>query len=209
MVRRKKSKEEKEIRKYFKRGFRKIRDIEMDHYLQDGIDRIKEESVEKLSLHKTETQIFDPLVVKAPILYQTEDVDKKDLVWKVGKDGIARFGLYSILIIHLTERHLAAFGCVYNLIRDVSLSEYTNEFHYQDIVSVSTKELSSSFTLPSGEKLTYAQEFAITVSSGDSISVLITTGKLEKTKKKYNYKIDTGAEKAVKFIRQRLREKKA
>jgi hypothetical protein len=117
-----------------------------------------------------------------------------------------RFGVYRVTIIQLTDRLLGAFSCDYDFVRDVALNEETEE-HYQDIVGVSTQELASSYTLPIGVKLTYAQQFRISVTSGEAIEVVIGADKLRKATGDDELP-DTGAEKAVSVIRAMLRDKK-
>jgi hypothetical protein len=151
--------------------------------------------------------IAEPLVIKGPILWSTHGIADKDLVWKKGKDKIARFAVYRVAAIWFTERHLAAYACNYNFIRDVSLDEQAYEFRYRDIVSVATRETASNYTLPTGVKLTISQEFRISV-PGDSLRVTVGAFKLSEITGSDKMP-ETGAEKAVSVIRAMLREKDA
>lgn len=181
-------------------------DRRVDQWFDQGIDRLTKESLTKLNLSAGEL-VADSLVIQAPILWSTHGVADKDLVWRKGKDDEVRFGVYRVTIIQLTDRLLGAYSCDYDFIRDVALNEETEEYHYQDIVAVSTQELASSYTLPTGVKLTHAQQFRISVSSGEAIEVVIGADKLRKVTGDDEIP-DTGAEKAVSVIRAMLRDKK-
>jgi hypothetical protein len=74
------------------------------------------------------------------------------------------------------------------------------------VVSVSTREISTSYTLPNNQKLVSAQAFSVQVPSGDAIKVVVSASKLEEMT---GAKLPpTGAEKAVDVIRTMLRSKK-
>ncbi len=181
-------------------------DRRVDEWFEQGIDKLTKESLTKLNLSPGEL-VADALIVRAPILWSTYGVEDKDLVWRKGKDDEVRFGVYRVTIIQLTDRLLGAYSCDYNFVRDVALNEETEEYHYQDIVGVSTQELASSYTLPTGVKLTHAQQFRISVTSGEAIEVVIGADKLRKVTGDDELP-DTGAERAVSVIRAMLRDKK-
>jgi len=184
-----------------------ISDSQVDEWLQDGIDKLLSESLYRLGLTERDV-VGEPLIIRGPILWETHGIDNEDLVYKTGEDDFIRFGVYGVTIIQLTERHLGAYSCDYNFLKDVALNTETDEFHYQDIVSVSTKEQDSSYTLPSGQKLTSVQTFRLTVSSGDKVEVAIGANKISEVTGSDRIP-ETGAEKAVSVIRTMLREKKA
>ena len=181
-------------------------DKRVSQWFEQGIERLTKESLAKLSLAESEL-VADALVIRGPILWSTPGVADQDLVWRLGKDDELRFGVYRVTIIQLTDRLMGAYSCDYSFIRDVALNEETEEYHYQDVVGVSTQELASSYTLPTGVKLTHAQQFRISVTSGEAIEVVIGAEKLRKVTRKEKMP-ETGAERAVSVIRAMLRDKK-
>ena len=181
-------------------------DRQIDQWLQESIVKLREKSLKRLNLDESEI-IADPLVIRGPILWKTIGIDNGDLVWKIGSDDTVRFGIYKVTIIQLTDRHLGAYACDYNFIRDVALNERTDEYHYKDVVSVTTQEQASSYTLPTGVKLITAQEFRLSVSGGESINVIIGSSQISKITGS-NQIPETGAEKAISVIRAMLRQKK-
>lgn len=184
----------------------RLTDQEADEWLGKSLNNLSQQSLKKLSLDQSET-ISDALVVRGPILWTTNGINDKDLVWKRGDDNKVRFGVYRLTIIQLTNRHLGAYGCDYNFIKDVALNERTDEYYYKDIVSVSTQEEASSYTLPTGIKLTTAQNFKLSVANGEAIRVTIGAAKIGEVVGTDDIP-ETGAEKAISVIRAMLREKK-
>jgi hypothetical protein len=180
-------------------------DVLVDQWLQEDIDKLVNQSYQKLGLEKSES-MPDPLVIISPVYWQIRGIDVKDLGLRKGKDKMLRFSVYQITIFQLHDYVLASYICYYNFRRSTSLNETTHEYHYRDIVSVSTQEVSSNYYLPDGQKLVHVQEFKLSVASGESIKVTINPYQIAKTE---NAQLPpTGAERAVSVLRNMLREKK-
>ena len=126
----------------------------------------------------------------------------------MGGDGGLRFAIHRFLVIYLTEHHLAAYSCDFNFLRDVPMNETTREYQYQDIVSVATYEWSQSFTLPTGQKLSTAQLFRLSVASGEFIEVRMENEQLRKMTQQEVVPA-FGADQAVTTIRAMVRDRKA
>jgi hypothetical protein len=182
-------------------------DRKVDEWFAEAVARFEQQSLDKLGFVENEVVGEEPLLIVGPIVWSTHGIEDEDICWRVGKDDIIRFGVYRVTVVQLTDRQLGAYACDYNFIRDVALNEETDEYHYQDIVSVSTKEAATSYTLPTGVKLTSAQQFRISVSSGEAIEVVVDFPKLSELTGG-NKIPETGSEKAVSVIRAMLREKK-
>jgi hypothetical protein len=113
-----------------------------------------------------------------------------------------------MVIIRLTDRHLGAYVCDYNFVRNVVLNEQTTEYHYHDVVSVTTREDSYPYDhLRTGEKLTTRQGFSLSVASGESISVAVEAALIRQITGAEGIP-DSGAERAVATIRAMLRDRK-
>lgn len=189
-------------------GRSSITDEEIDEQFRSDVDGIIKTALDKLGLDKDELpkNRKEPLLIPGPILWSTPGIDTKDILWKKGKDGQVRFSINKITVIYFSNYLLACYSCDYNFLKNINLNEKTDEYYYRDIVSVSTSENSTSYTLPNGIKLTHSQEFRLSISNGDAIRVTINAEKLSKIT---NGKIPTDeAEKAVKVIRTMLKEKK-
>jgi hypothetical protein len=126
-------------------------DSEFDKWLDEGIEKLKMISLSKLNLTESDIKNFKPFIVIGPInimaieeknpLYLAVD-EKYPLYPRIGKDGFLRCSIYDILMIYLTEHHLAAYRSNYDLIRDLSLNEKTYEYYYQDIITLFQEEIS-------------------------------------------------------------------
>lgn len=180
-------------------------DQTIDSWLVDDIEQLKKRSLERLNIDEAEL-IRDSIVIRGPILWDTNGVPINELTWKKGKDERVRFSINAITIVHLTEHRLSSYQCNYNFIRGVPLNEQDDEFHYRDVVAVSTRDESTNYTLPNGILMKQAQLFKLAVSSGDSISVIINSADLVRFTG--GTIIETGLDKAVKALRKVLGEKK-
>jgi hypothetical protein len=111
----------------------------------------------------------------------------------------------------LTDYHLAAYQGKLELASGTLLNESTQEYHYTDVVSVSTQTASSGLiaVMMDGSKKEIAsyQQFALSVASGQSIKVAISFPQLEDIVGKGKL-APTGADRAISTIRTMLREKK-
>lgn len=179
-------------------------DEQMDAWLGEDLVRIKRESMSKLDLLPEQVlgEPDDPIMVVGPA---------NGAKWAVGKDDIIRFSLYDILVVYLTSYHLAAYHCTLDLASGTLLGESTQEYHYTDVVAVSTQTASSGLiaVMVDGTKKEVAsyQKFALSVASGERIEVAVFFPQLEDIIGKGKL-APTGADKAISSIRAMLREKK-
>jgi hypothetical protein len=183
-------------------------DRQVDQWLQEGIEKLCLHSRLALNLTEQEASLTKPLIITAPILNTTHGIQDEEIAWRKSSDNKTRFSVYKVAIIHLTERHLGAFVCDFNFIKDVALNETTQEYHYCDVVSVSTIEESQSYTLPTQEKLATKKIFSISVASGEKIQVPVEVERICKMTGMEKAP-ETGADSAVSTIRTMLRDKKS
>jgi hypothetical protein len=180
-------------------------DAQMDAWLDEDLARIKREAMGKLDL-LPEQILGDP---DAPIVVFGPANEAK---WASGKDDIIRFSRYDILVVYLTSYHLAAYQCALDLASGTLLGESTQEYHYTDVVAVSTQAASSGLVaiMVDGKKKEIAryQKFALSVASGERIEVAVSFPQLEDIIVGAVSLAPTGAEKAISTIRAMLREKK-
>lgn len=181
-------------------------DHQIDRWLEDDLSELSKHALRKLDLLPELLTNKEPLRVLGPILWSTPGVSDKDLLWKKGRDEYVRFSVYSVVMIYTAEHLLAAYECDFNMLKNVMLNENTYEFHYQDIVSVTTHETSTSYTLPNNEKMVVGQEFKVSV-PGESINVIVDSQALFKITKGDMYHKDE-VEKTVQRLRSLLRDKK-
>lgn len=180
-------------------------DQTIDAWLADDVEQLKKRSLERLNIEESQL-IRDSVVIRGPILWEVGGVPVKEITWKKGKDQRTRFSINAITIVHLTEHKLSSYQCEYNFMRGVPLNEQDDEFHYKDVVAVSTKDESTNYTLPDGTLMKQAQFFKLAVSSGDSIKVIVNSADLVQFTG--GNIAETGLDGAVKALRKVLSEKK-
>lgn len=182
-----------------------IDDKTIDTWLINDMSDLNKRSLERLNIDESEL-IRDSVVIRGPILWETSGIPDNELAWKKSKDKQIRFSINAMTIIHLTEHKLSSYQCDYNFIRGVPLNERDDEFHYRDVVAVSTRDDSTNYTLPNGSLMKQAQFFKLSVSSGDSIQVIVNSRELvDFTGGTIS---DTGIDEAIKALRKVLGEKK-
>ena len=188
-------------------AFPRPSDPAVEHWLNDGTQRVRKHSLEKLSLMEEDCDFADLPPIRGPIMWLKSGLDPEHIIWTAGTDGVARFGTYSITYLWFAEHYLAIFRCDYDLIKDAILNEETYEYFYQDIISFSTHEEASALTLKTGQSLTSRQEFRIAVANGSYFSVTVGASQLKRLTGAERVP-DSGAEKAISAIRKKLQEKK-
>ncbi len=191
----------KEYEKEYERAEPKPSDAQMDEWLQNDRERIRAEALEKLDLDPSQV-VHDPIEIIGP-------TTNADLA--VGEDGIIRFSKYDIVTVFLTDYHLAAYQCTLDMVHGTQTSESTQEYHYQDVVSVATQTEGSNLfaVMVNGKEKSIHryQKFSLAVSSGDHIEVVISFPQVEDIIKDGRL-APTGADEAIRVIRARLREMK-
>ncbi len=172
---------------------------EMVEWLREDRARIAGESGEKLGLSGTS---MDPIVVVGST-YQLVDGLAGDMILRRRVGDHYFYSTYRLTVFQFTDQFLGAYQCAYNMIKNVSTCEETDEFFYSDVVAVRTATMASNHTLKSGEKLEHSRTFSLTVSSGDRISVVINDPKIQAMEA-----VVTLGDEAVNNVRAMLRQYK-
>lgn len=198
----KKNKTEYETK--YKEAEPKPSDEQMDRWHNDDLERIRKQSLPKLDLLPDQVMgdPNNPIMVVGP---------SEGAKLAVGKDSILRFSSHDIVIVYLTDYHLAAYSCTVNMATGLETKESTQEYHYKDVVSVATQaDNSRVFKVVydgTDKPLADYQKFSLSVASGERIEVVIAFPQLGDIINNARL-APTGAENAVKTIRAMLREKK-
>jgi hypothetical protein len=178
-------------------------DSQIDAWHKSDLERLKKHAMNKLDMSPEQVEVDNPngpLTVEGP---------GPSASTRSGFDHIIRFSAHEILIIYLDKYHLASYKCIVDLVDGLVKTETTQEYHYADVVSVSTQTENSSLTwFLDGSPLQFPsyQKFALSVASGEEISVAISPNAAEIMHG--NSMPDSGADRTIKAIRARLREKK-
>lgn len=177
---------------------------QIDTWLAEDLSKVTQIALEKLGLVREEL-VRDPLVIYGPLIWKTPGIPDEDLVTVSVSDGTLRFSCYQLVVVCLSEARIATYSANFNFLRYAFVGEKTVEYLYQDIVSVSTEEKSTNYTLPSGQILRTAQIFRIAVPSGDNIEVVISSSEIKNllggTPKESDH------DQSVRVIREMMRQK--
>lgn len=178
-------------------------DQQMDDWLSGDIVKLKKEALHKLDL--TPEQVVTERGPDRPLIVQGPELDADAAI---GADNYVRFSKYGILIVYLTDYHLAAYQCILDMAQGIPISENTREYHYADILSVATQATNNFQLTINGEKTPIKdyQRFELAVTSAHHISVAVSLQLKDLFEK--GQLAPTGADEAIKVIRARLREKK-
>jgi hypothetical protein len=182
-----------------------VSDSEVDALLKSEISRIQSVAKAKLDLSDEIIIGASPLIIKAPIFWNKPNTPASDILWRIGKDNFIRFSIYRIVVIFLTESFVSVYSCDFNFMNSTVVYESTQEYHYKDIVSVSTQVDNMPLKLPDGKQLNEVHTFDLSVASGERVRVVIGVP-LSITKGAYVH--PTGADYVIKNLRTVLREKK-
>ncbi len=163
---------------------------------QGGLDKTGENRLER-----------KPLIVTGP-------VPTSQAV--IGRDGIWRFSQYAVMAICPTDYHLGIYRCVIDLGVSGLHQEETHEYHYMDVVAVSTATRSgsslnaqpaeagdNSYALTS----TSIQEFQLVVSSGDRSRIVISIVDAQDPTQRARL-APSGIDRVTSAVRSMLRDKK-
>lgn len=191
----------------FKRDYEaaepKPSDAQIDEWFNQDKEKIISAAIDKLGLVLEKIlNLDDPLVVIGP---------KSSAKFRIGQDQNIRFSAYEIVVIYLTDYHLGAYSCGWDFVNGRSTSEQTQEYHYTDVVSVSTLGSNTSFNVVTVDGKEHPiqshQQFSLSVASGESIKVTVDFPQVE-TIFQQGKLLPTGADKAISALRTMLREKK-
>lgn len=190
--------------KAYRQAEPKPSDAQVDIWFHEDLERLRARAFEKLDLDERSTRSYNingqPLVVHGP--------GPSPMV-KIGEDNEVRFSINNILIIYLTQYHIASYQCIVNLVDGSIASESTREYHFDDVVSVSTEtENTCLYWIREGrkEEIPNYLKFALSVASGEQIAVAISFPGVQEISMEKRF--INPAHNAVKVIRVRLREKK-
>lgn len=138
-------------------------DSEIDEWLRTDIERISNESYEKLNIEKNHLIDSPEIIVGLPSFWDTSYSHKV----RVGKDNVLRYSNLTINCIFFTDKQILMFTCLLNFMTGDLEKENSKEYFYNDIVSVE---------LTKGKSDDYL--FEIYTSAGTKYSLPISSEKL-------------------------------
>jgi len=149
---------------------------QIDQWLDEDLEAVIDLALNKLGLVREEVnKIRPPMVIYGPLLWSTIGIPDDEIVVAKDSNKTLRFSCYQLVVVCLTESRISVYSANFNFLRNVFVSERVVEFLYQDIVSVSTEEIATNYTLPDGQVMRRAQIFRLAVPGGDNIEVVVSS----------------------------------
>lgn len=202
----------------------KPRDAIIDKIRDHELSKVRRRALDRLDLTAEDLELdpvaWDPLAepeLGAPPrepLVVTGPVPASDVV--VGRDGVWRFSQYAVMVICPTDYHLGLYRCVIDLRVAGLFQEETDEYHYTDVVAVSTAIRKGSGiaarvadTDDGGFRFENAllHEFRLVVSSGHSSTIVFGISDERRPDHRAQLPV-TGIDNVVRAVRSMLRDKK-
>ena len=166
--------------------------IELDDICTTHLGDIKMRALKKLGLDEDQITEADPISLHG-YSFDRNDVGAVPFHVALGDDGRPRSSIYCGTIYLFTPESVYCYKIGFSLLTQ-AFKETTDEFFYQDIVSVSTESKTEQFG-EGEEKITFSyEEFVLTTSGGNKMRATISD--------------KDGAERSVRSMRSLLREKK-
>lgn len=219
----------------------KPRDEEMDGLLASDLDKVCARAIQRLGLTCDELELFpqqwDPV---ANLAHGNSFIDQQQKrPWSifgpeirgfsfgpkfrafstVGRDGVCRFAAYDVMVICPTGYHLALYECTIDFLTGRPRDEQTREYHYADVVSVSTSTRSDEqlsfqpLDLRGDETVGFDfgralfRDFEIVVSSGDRSKIVVGIQDEDRPDRQVALQ-PSGIEEVISSVRRMLKEKK-
>lgn len=204
----------------------KARDVLIDHIRERELSKVEERALHRLDLTAEDLELDsvprDPLAeppldgrsARRPLIVTGPVPTSRAMI---GRDGVWRFSQYAVLVICPTDYHLGLYRCVIDLRVAGLFQEETHEYHYTDVVAVSTKvgdgprivaqsaEADES-TLRFDRPLLH--EFQLVVASGDRSKIVVGISDGHNPDQRARLPV-TDIDRVLVAVRAMLRDKKA
>jgi hypothetical protein len=140
-------------------------DDQIDQWMHSDTEKIISEALRRLDLEQDDYKA-KPLLIGGP-------ASLSETRLAVGKDGKIRFSHSNILVVFLTEYHIAAYQCNNSLEYGQVLTDKTQEFPYREITNLGTQIVKKNIRLIDEviESESGMQEFTLATSGANVINV--------------------------------------
>ena len=188
-----------QYKKDYQKAMPKPSDEQIDKWMNDDIEKIIEEAERRLDLDHEDLEAELQIIGGPASLKETK--------YAIGKDGEVRYSHFDILIVFLTEYHVATYQCINSMELGETLTDRTQEFPYKEITNLETRSVKDTINFIGDLSVseTGFQEFTLATSGANVIKVPYSftrhTNVLNELKK-------IGEEETIAAIRAKLRDYK-
>lgn len=154
----------------FYKLYYKPSETDIDIVYEEEARQAIQQGFEKLSLHPTEVQLIDPIVIHGPFIH---NIRFKPSVIK-GKDKQVRSSNHEVVVFYFSKDQIYYYKKIFSVIDD-EVNETIGEIFYQDIVSIATSSTTTSYydNLRKRESFFNLDVFELTISGGTTIQCSI------------------------------------
>jgi|GEM_PF-1399814 len=141
-------------------------DEQMDKWMSSDIEKIIGEALRRLDLEHEDYRAR-PLLIGGPALLEETSLAPP------GRDGKTRYSHFHVLVVFLTDYHIAAYECDSSMEYGQILTDKTQEFPYKEITNLGTQIVKTNIRLldEAVEFESGIQEFTLETSGANVIRV--------------------------------------
>jgi hypothetical protein len=183
----------------YERAEPKPSDEQIDQWMDSDIEKITAEALRRLDLEHDDYR-SEPFLLGGPSYSQETKYIR-------GKDGKTRYSHLNILVVYLTEYHIATYQCDHDMEYGQTKSDKTQEFPYREITNLGTEVKKEKIYLV-GNVISLEegmQEFTLATSGSNVIKVAY---KFARNTDSSGELVKIGGEHTITAIRKKLQEYK-
>jgi hypothetical protein len=151
--------------KDYERAEPKPSDEQMDQWMNSDIEKIVAEALRRLDLEHEDYKA-EPYKIGGP-------ASLEETRFAVGKDGKTRYSYFNLLVVFLTDYHIASYQCDNSMEYGQIITDKTQEFPYKEITNLGTQIVKQRIHLFDDvvESESGIQEFTLETSGANVIKV--------------------------------------
>ncbi|NJL51839.1 MAG: hypothetical protein HC930_05700 [Hydrococcus sp. SU_1_0] len=174
-------------------------DEQIDKWMNEDIAKIIEEALRRLDLEHDDYRA-NPLMIGGP-------TPSKKTKYATGQDGKVRYSYFDILIVFLTDYHVASYHCSNSMELGQSETDNTQEFPYKEITNLGTQTVKELIYFAGDDAVseTGFQKFILATSGANVIQVAYAFSRNNNVERELK---TVGEERTITAIRKKLQDYK-
>lgn len=143
-------------------------------FFEDLNEIVVPKAIEQLGINKKNIENENIIIVPHPIFWTNSTSQYYNLKRKMGTDGTYVYSCWKIQILIATENFISYYSCVFDWLNLSISEEITNEYFFDDIVSVKNDIINLDYRFIDNNNISIGQANVFTLSniSGDKLTVI-------------------------------------
>ncbi len=177
--------------------------------LADLNEKVKVRATQLLRLNMSELRRENFLILTTPIFWTEDGVISSAIKRREAEKDKFIYSVWKVQVVALSKNYISFFDCIYDWVNDVLLNESTDEYFFDDIVSVrhDVNKVSKRFIDQAADdestKTISEHTLKITNVAAESRSIIIKIPEML-----YSKKLEVNIEKALQALRITLRQRR-